>query len=607
MKSLKYISIIGVCALPLVGCSDFLDEDNKSSGNIDGNSYIQGDPSALRATAYESLKANFLNIDMQDQATDLYTNPRQGNDGVFAQYSITADNGTVTTFYQNNGKSINYANAMVKFGEGTSVADEGRFIRALCYYYQTQQFGAVPYVTYYVESSSRDYPRTPLDELYPEVIADLEDLYANSSLPAVDSRVISKQAVAALLAKYYLAYAWDLNTTLTNAANGTYTVNSTDNFKKAAQWAEKAINGVQLTMSFADKWSPYNEGNNEVIFALQYQREGVPGDVNSSGHSLQNNYIAYYGDINQTGIKGNGSGGPNVTSAKMLKLYEEGDARFDATFMTTVYNAEKEGNTALWGTQGYYAYWNCTDAEKAAMPIAYQFFPWYTTTEQAKTWLDAHSTQTVIASGHAVTSPCAVIVDPDVVTRFSFKADGTYTQSQEPYSTYSGLNGGLLVKKFDDPASIQSVSGNDYRNVVVFHVSEMYLIAAEAYLLAGEQSNSLAKLNAVRKRSNAKELTSFAEYDNIFAYTIPSTFGEVNSLDVILDEYARELYAERTRWYELRRTRQLVRYTLAFSRDIRSTEQMSNSKGEIKWYRPIPQTEIDNNTSISIEEQNPGY
>ena len=75
----------------------------------------------------------------------------------------------------------------------------------------------------------------------------------------------------------------------------------------------------------------------------------------------------------------------------------------------------------------------------------------------------------------------------------------------------------------------------------------------------------------------------------------------------ILDECARELYAETTRWMDLRRTRQLIRYNVAYNHYIESAEDMCNSLGEQKWYRPIPAAEIQNNIAITEKDQNPGY
>jgi hypothetical protein len=62
------------------------------------------------------------------------------------------------------------------------------------------------------------------------------------------------------------------------------------------------------------------------------------------------------------------------------------------------------------------------------------------------------------------------------------------------------------------------------------------------------------------------------------------------------------------RWMDLRRTRQLVRYNVAFNEMIGAASDMQNNKGETKWYRPIPTHEINSNTSMTeSESQNPGY
>ena len=612
MKINKYIALAGLFALPLVGCSDFLEKDNKSSANVDGNKYLSEHPDALRAAVFESLRSNMLNIDMQDLASDLYTSPRGTDDGEFSMFSIISDNSTVTNFYKNNSNSINLANALIQFsGEGSDNAYQGRFIRAYCYYYQTQQFGSVPYVTHYVEDSNRDYPKMPLDELYAALVEDLTDLYNNSTLPATNRfGEVSKQAVAALCARICLAAGWDLETTLTDAVMGTYTINSRDYFNLAAQWAEKAINGTQLTMSFEDKWSPFHEGNDEVIWSNQYRRDGYPGDVNDSGHSLQNNYCAFYGNVNSTGQKGDKSGGRNMYNTKALKLFTQGDTRFNGTFMTTMYNAPIKDGIAEWGTEGYYAYYNVDAAGLAKLPIAAQFFVWDTPESDVTAWLDAHKSQTKMfaTNTYGWNNPYAIILNPDGVTQYYFQTDGSYTKSTQSYESYSqGTYNGMCVKKFDDPQSIQSTSGNDYRNVVAFHVSEMYLVAAEAYMMAGDDAKSLEKLNDVRRRAGVAPISSFDAYADMVDYTVPYTFGDITKIDCILDEYAREMFAERTRWYDLRRTRQLVRYNIAFSRNIHSVAEMSNAKGEVKWYRPIPLDEISNNTAMTSEDQNPGY
>jgi hypothetical protein len=166
------------------------------------------------------------------------------------------------------------------------------------------------------------------------------------------------------------------------------------------------------------------------------------------------------------------------------------------------------------------------------------------------------------------------------------------------------VNNGACVKKFDDAAADFTNQANDYRDIVVLHVSDMYLVAAEAYLMAGQQSQALDKINAVRARAGLAALSSFSAYDP--QYTTTGSFT-IKDIDLILDERARELYAEGHRWMDLRRTKQLVRYNVQFSEYITDASAMANSKGEIKWYRPIPANEISANTGISQEDQNPGY
>ena len=360
MKLYKYLFVALTGAMALTSCSDFLDAENKKNPD-DADKNYGANPTAMLVSAYDAFRPMATEINMYEHGTDFYINPR-GTDDVFSTFILTAEEGGVKTYYQNAYKAINYANGVINYASETSNdAYEARFLRAWGYYLLTQQFGAVPYVTHYIQDSNRDYPRADVSEIYTGLIEDLTDLYNNSSLePQNHNGHASKQAVAALLAKIYLAAGWDLNTTLNDAVKGTYTVTGTDYFTQAAAWAEKAINGVKLTMSFEDKWSPSNEGNAEEIFSIQYDRAGYPGAVSSGGHSLQNDYMAYYGNCTQTGMKGTSSGGTNHLSTKALRLFTKGDTRYEATFMTTFYNWDKKN----WPTSGYYAYYNVDAAKK---------------------------------------------------------------------------------------------------------------------------------------------------------------------------------------------------------------------------------------------------
>ncbi len=623
MKYLKYLSAAALCMMSLTSCSDFLDAENKSTGDNNAEDYFSKNPDVLLPTAYESLRNFGVQVNIHEYGSDLYMSPKAEGDPDYAKFLNNAEDGTVKSYYSNGYKTIQYANALIHYGgEGTSYAYEGRFLRGLIYYLLTQQFGAVPYVTNYIQDASRDYPRTPLAEIYDETIADLEDLYANSSIPAASHEgKASKQAVAALLAKLYLAKAWDIETELVDAAKGDYKVNSTESFKKAASWSETAISGIQLTMSYEDKWSPFNEGNAEEIFSIQYERNGVPTDPSSTGHGLQNAYSAYFGDCKTTSLKPT-KGGSDMTSFKAMRLWEKGDLRFEATFMTTNYNAKRISNEmSEWGTQGYYAFYNAAPADLAKMPISMKIFPYYMTDAECEAWLDAHKAQTVkggpmdpndpknVNTEYGNNNPFAVRLDnSEYITRWDFKTDGTYTKNSKVILTAFLASGGgfqgMCVKKFDDPATPQATASNGFRDIVLFHVSQMYLVNAEANYMAGNEGAALSKINAVRGRAGLPALASFAAYAP--QYIVTPNFVE-KPLDLILDEYARECYAEQTRYADLRRTKQYIRYNLEFNRNINTLADMQNNKGEYKWYRPIPADEFNSNTALTPEDQNPGY
>ena len=640
MKTVKRIIYISAFAalgiMPFTSCEDFLTAENKTAGGQTAEDYFSTPEgvATLRTYAYSQLKNLTASSDISDiyaDGTDLYTDCRGKTPTEFHNYSLSAENTTVEDFYVAAFSLVNYANAVLYYaGEDSEYAPEMHFLRAYAYYLLTQQFGAVPYSTTYINNSEREYPRMALAELYPNVITDLEQYANDSRLPATDHNGnVSQRAVKTLLAKLNLAAGWDLETTLTDAAKGTYSKEGTTYFAAAAEWAKQAINNEGLSLTFADKWSPTNEGNTEEIFSVQYDRAGYPGDATQGGHGLQNDFCSYFGDPTATGLKYCGS--KRAPSIKSQYLWEDGDQRYDATFMTTVYNY-----SGTWGTQGYYAYYNTADLSNE--PIAYVYFKAGTLVSDVVQFINDNKDRLV--TGDNVNVPVVRIMgnplisytytrnlideeDPDKGKPGASDVDfGVVTEGEDSYYTFMQFasedytrhindraNGPTqAVKKWDDPATIQEGlnTTNDYRDVVIMHLSDLYLVAAEAYYMADDAGTALQYVNAVRSRAGLSGLGSLEGVVPAFSQIVSSDFGTYTALDVILDERARELYAENYRWMDLRRTKQLVRYNVAFNNAVTSVDDMS-SAGEIKWYRPIPVAEMNSNTALTSEDQNPGY
>lgn len=580
----------------LTSCKNYLDPDDKKNANQTADVVLSDNPDYLRVYAYSLLKPIVSRVDVYEEGVDLYMSSNKKNGTQFDQYTITPENAAIKTFYANLYSCINMANACIHYDAKGQYAAEMKFVRSYCYYILTQQFGSVPYITEYINSASRSYAKTPLKDIYDSLISELKSIAEDATLDVANAQgYASRQAVNALLAKVCLAAGWDLGVTMTDALKGSYSITDKAYFTEALAAAKLTIGAKTLDMSFEDKWSPKHEGNAEVIFAVQYQRAGFPGDEKTGGHGLQNTFGSYYGDCAGTGEKY--VNGLHASNPKSSYLWDARDERYDATFMTTMYNSLAGG----WGNEGYYAYYNVDDLSK--MPIAMRVFPGTANISTATAYQAAHADQ--LEKGECVNDPQVIVMR--YPTMWVNGADMEYYSF---VGTTPGMFAAPVVKKFDDPASqnISTNMTNDYRDIVVLHLSDIYLVAAEAALMAGDKGTAENYINDVRKRgygdawNEASDKVSFATYEP--AYATPSIYPgfTLADIDLVLDERARELYAEGHRWMDLRRTKQLVRYTSLFNHEIGTV-----AKERVKWYRPIPQAEINANEAMTDKDQNEGY
>ena len=176
------------------------------------------------------------------------------------------------------------------------------------------------------------------------------------------------------------------------------------------------------------------------------------------------------------------------------------------------------------------------------------------------------------------------------------------------------------MRKFDVYIAERNTTNPvSFHNIVLAHLTETYLIAAEAYQMAGDENTSLARLNVVRSRANAATLSSYASYKRYYSDGTANSYNSgsgidkvpfetgLNPIDIILDERARELCGEYYRWMDLRRTKRLINYNVEWNDGVTSADMMMGADGNYRWFRPFPQGEINLNDAITDVDQNPGY
>ena len=129
---------------------------------------------------------------------------------------------------------------------------------------------------------------------------------------------------------------------------------------------------------------------------------------------------------------------------------------------------------------------------------------------------------------------------------------------------------------------------NLYRDDYVIRLAETYLIRAEAHWRAGDNASAARDINVVRQRAQCKYLVTADDL----------------SLELILDEHARELIYEENRWNTLLRMGGTVACDRIREYSYWDYPRSGSMKNFSVW--PIPQSVIDTNKDVKIE-QNDGW
>ena len=197
----------------------------------------------------------------------------------------------------------------------------------------------------------------------------------------------------------------------------------------------------------------------------------------------------------------------------------------------------------------------------------------------------------------------------DTKKSVTFKANDTtiyipgveWTREQRAAKPYQvlvpSLYGAALfptLQKFLDPLRPDKTYTAGSRDYLAFRLAETYLILAEAQLQQGKTTEAAAAINMVRVRA--------ANPGKAAAMTV--TPADMN-MTLLMEERARELAGEQTRWFDLKRWGNLVERTKLYNPDAATTIK------DIHNLRPIPQTQIDRSAKAADGSpgfaQNPGY
>lgn len=476
---------------------------------------------------------------------------------------------------------INNANAAIKYAPTapnllparvTQLTAEAKLLRANYYFVLVQDFGNVPLMLDFINSPTTDISRAPLADVYTQIIKDLTDAMNNIADKAAQPGRATRATALHLLAKVYLTRA-------------TSSAKQSDDYANAAKYAKELIDnqgryGLGLESDPATVFTEGNENGKEVIFNAQFNADPTFSQLGGFTYGGENiaafQFRSRYDKLPNMARDVN-NGRPfarHVPTFYLLDSYILKDASGTALESgANLRTADTRYNK--WFTTTYYV--NSPGANGGSSRAV---------NGDTSVWYPGRQLSAARLAQISARSPQSyVVVQPN-----------QYTTEYFP-----------TLNKFDS-RNRTSLNGFSSRPNIIYRLAETYLIAAEAYFYLGNSSQAATYLNVVRTRAAAS-----GKQDQM-----KITDSQV-TLDFILDERMRELCGEFTRWYDLKRTNQLLtrvrntNITPAF-RSItvdgftKGGVYGSNAASNIKDFhvlRPVPQTEIDR-TNGKIT-QNDGY
>ena len=647
-KSIKYILAAGLvcCGLSstMTSCNSVLDEQPRSQFDptfFNTKAGIEGGLTSLYAHL-RYFYGNGYYLNTLETGTDEYTYA-QSADGNFKDADLSGVGSVTPTGTVAGGAwgtlfaNINTASGIIENGEAAGIDPallaEANFFRAFDYFILVQTYGGVPLdlgagELKFNTSTIRTSVRNTVPEVYAAIFKDLEkavnDLPENPRLTGTATKNLARL----YLSKAYLTYAWWLENPNNIPTYPECTRNSGEAqtyFQKAFDTAKQAINNpgpYALQPTFYDVNVATNDRNSEIMLYADHDEDEKYGNGGAgygwgSGGSPEN--FAYWMETwNYTEMTAKAASGATINPiqreavqalgrpwtrmAPIADNFMEGgvwedavkaiDSRYDATFTLRYHtNWQKSGNTEpyVFGANGEKVYPN---------EVYFSWVSWVPESEDAN--INYTGADGKLGFGEMAGRPDFVVAVNHI--------------SRKKYP----INWKLGIYRTDNAGGLGSkVNGGSPRPWNIAKFSELYLIAAEAAVKLGKNSDAKELVNVLRARAGKQ---TFSQNDNVAvsvdksAEMVAAT-PDVIDIDFILDERSREFWGEGYRWFDLVRTQKWAEragtYRIAGSGYTdKDLETVTRDIPAGYYIRPIPQGQLDGMEMTDAEKsayQNPAY
>jgi hypothetical protein len=549
-NSFKLIGLTSAILLGTASCSDLLKETVVSSIS---NDYIATTPGFVAATnaAYTPLRSFYATergISMSEYGTDIYSAGADGSYKGFHFYDsqLTSSVDILAQLWDETYKGINTINAVIDRAPAvTGISDaiktqrvgEMKYLRAHYYFILVQQFGPLDLRIKETTGPTKAATRTPEQAVYKQIEKDLLE-----SIPVLENKKASSDFGRATkaAAENLLAKVY-----LTRASSKF--AEATD-YSNAASLCNNVINnyGFKLLPDFASVFlQGAGEINDEVIFSVQYTSDPLTnGFVDNQGNKLHLYFGMQY-DI-QPGMK------RDVVNGRPFKRLKPTPYLLNTVFAERVNDTRyKKTFKDTWLSNNPGTYNTNFDVTKASVT--------YKTGDT-----------TIYIPGYEMS------VAERAKKKYQVLVPSLYNYALFP-----------TLQKFFDPLRPDMTYENGSRDYFVHRLADTYLMLAEAQFKLGKQAEAVAAINMVRVRAAAAGKTEEMKVNAV-------------DMNLIMEERARELAGEQTRWMDLKRWNNLLERVKIYNVDAAANILDKH------YVRPIPQKQVDLSENGGFP-QNSGY
>lgn len=304
----KILVLASLATLLMTSCGDsFFDLEPASSVTIDKVYKTASDYNVAVIGCYAKLQSqvNFYTECCEYRSDNLSLGaPTAGTQDRYDidHFTEKPSNGILSSYWANFNNNVYRCNLLLDQIDGANFAEnlkkqykgEAMFIRALNYFNMYRIWGGVPATKHVVSAAEAlKVARYSDEQMFDLIAGDLKEIVDNNYLPetysSADMGRATSGAAKALLGKVYLTF---------------------HKWTEAKDILSQLIGKYQLVSPIAQVFDVDNKNNNEIIFAVHFNKE-----IEGEGHSYWYNLTNASDDTNQT--------------SSLLNTFPTGDARKD--------------------------------------------------------------------------------------------------------------------------------------------------------------------------------------------------------------------------------------------------------------------------------------